>query len=280
MKIKLFSLLPLWLSLLASVPAEAEVAVLLHGLLNNSSSWERSGAIDALQQMGWERAGRAQAGGPTGVLISRPPLKNRGNRILYLADIPTLIPLEQQSELLGQMLTTISNNHPDEPIYLIGHSAGGVVARMVVVRNRVPNINSLITIASPHQGSPYANFAYDLATLPFPLSLLPKLMAHDKYQVLRRSRPMIKGLTLARPGALLHWLNQQPHPDINYFSIIRRQPPSEVNDALVPFWSQDMNNIPKLRGRSAAIPTFAPHRIIMDDGYLLGGLLNRLVTKK
>lgn len=278
MKRRLTTLVLLPLMLLLSETSHAEVAVLLHGLLNNSSSWERSGAVDALEQMGWERAGRAQVGGPTGVLISRPPEKSRGNRILYLADVPTLIPLEQQSELLEQILTTLSRNHPGEAIYLIGHSAGGVVSRMAVIRNNVPELQALITIAAPHLGSPYANLAYDLATLPYPFRLVPKLMAHEKYKVLRKSRPMIKGLTLARPGTLLHWLNRQPHPEIGYYSVIRRQPPSKSRDALVPFWSQDMNNIAALEGQSTTIPVLAPHRITAGDGYLLGSLLNRIVT--
>ncbi len=285
MKIRLITTISLVLTLLSGGAAHADVAVLLHGLLKSSSSWERSGAVDALQELGWERAGRAQVGGPTGVMISRPQQKNRGNRILYLADIPTLIPLEQQADLLEKMLVALSDNHPGEPIYLIGHSAGGVVTRMVVVRNSVPNIKALITVAAPHLGSPYANLAYDLATLPYPFRLVPKMMAHKKYKVLRKSRPMIKGLMLAHPGTMLHWLNRQPHPDIAYFSIIRRQPPSKVREALVPFWSQDMNNIVALRegvdgqyGRAVTIPTLALHRITMQDGYLLGTLLGDIAA--
>ncbi len=267
----------LWLLWLPA--ATAEVAVLLHGLLGSSSSWERVGAVDALHQQGWERAGRLNPGGPSGVLLSRPVLPPRGNRLLYLADIPSLIPLEQQSELLEQMLTTVMNHHPDEPLYLIGHSAGGVVVRMVAVRNRIERLRGIITLASPHLGSPYANLAYDLATLPYPFRLLPKLVANDKYRVLRHSRPMIRGLVVARPGTLLHWLNQQPHPDIHYISIIRRQPPSRVDEALVPFWSQDMNRVAALYGRSQMISTLAPHGVTYEDGQLLGVLLNQLVVE-
>ncbi|HIJ21789.1 MAG: alpha/beta fold hydrolase [Gammaproteobacteria bacterium] len=271
---------PLLLTLLLSFNniANAEIAILLHGLLGSSNSWERSGAADALQQSGWERAGYIRGGGPNGVLLAQPLRTNRGNRIFYLVDFPTLIPLEQQSDLLEKMITRISNNHPDEPIYLVGHSAGGIVARMVVVHNRIPAIKGLFTIASPHLGSPYADLAYDLATLPYPLRLLPKIVANKKYKALRRSRTMIKGLSLAKPGTLLHWLNLQPHPDIHYYSIIRRQPPSKVKDALVPYWSQDMNNIPAIRRRGTTLSTHASHTISYEDGILLGQLLNQLVV--
>jgi|APSaa5957512622_1039677.scaffolds.fasta_scaffold13356_4 pimeloyl-ACP methyl ester carboxylesterase len=264
--------------LFASLPAHAEITVLLHGLMGSSNSWERSGATTALEEMGWEQAGRVQPGGPTGVLLSEPLQPPRGNRLLYLADIPSLISLEQQSELLEEILIMIANKHPSEPIYLVGHSAGGVVSRMTAIQSQLPQLSGLITLASPHLGSPYANLAYDLATLPFPLRLLPKLVAHDKYQMLRKSRPMLKGLTVAKPGTLLHWLNQQPHPDIQYVSIIRRQPPAKVKDALVPFWSQDMNNIPALQGRALTISTMALHPITQADGHLLGSILNELVT--
>lgn len=267
------------LILLPTLSAQAGVAVLLHGLLGSSNSWEQSGAVHALHEQGWERAGRVQSGGPSGVLLSRPLSPPRGNRLLYLADIPSLIPLQEQSELLEQILLTLLNHHPEEPIYLIGHSAGGVVSRIVTVRNNVPTLAGLITIATPHLGSPYANYAYDLATLPFPLRIVPKLLAHEKYQVLRRSRHMIKGLVIAKPGTYLHWLNRQPHPDIEYVSIVRRQSRSRAKSALVPFWSQDMNNIPTLPRQSTIVPTFAPHRITLQDGYLLGALLNQLVSR-
>ncbi len=268
------------LLLLGTLPAQAEIAVLLHGVLGSGNSWERRGAIDALHEMGWERAGQVEPGGPTGTLISAPQVPYRGSRLLYLANIPTLIPLEQQSELLEQMVTTIINHHPDEPIYLIGHSAGGVVARITAIRDNLPNLRGIITIASPHLGSPYANLAYDLATLPYPFRLVPKLLANEKYKVLRRSRPMIKGLVLAKPGTYLHWLNQQPHPDhLQYVSIIRRQPPSRVDDALVPFWSQDLNRVPALHGKARTLSTLALHHITLEDGYLLGALLNQLVTE-
>ncbi len=277
---RLLRTITLLLLLLPTFSAKAEVAVLLHGLLGSSNSWEGSGAATALQEMGWERAGRVEPGGPSGVLHARPLQRPRGNRLLYLADIPSLIPLEEQRELLEQILTTISNNHPGEPLYLIGHSAGGVVSRMVAVENRIPALTGLITIATPHLGSPYANYAYDLATLPFPLRIVPKLLAHEKYQVLRRSRFMIKGLVVAKPGTYLHWLNQQPHPDIAYISIVRRQTPARAKDALVPYWSQDMNRIPALPNQATVIPTYAPHRITMQDGYLLGVLLNQMVTQQ
>jgi len=272
-----------WLLLLTlslTFPAQAEIAVLLHGVLGSSNSWEKRGAIDALQQMGWERAGRVEPGGPSGVLISRPTQPPRGNRQLYLVDIPSLIPLEQQGKLLEETLTILSKHHPEEPIYLVGHSAGGVVARITAVRNQLPNLKALVTIATPHQGSPYANLAYDIATLPYPFRLLPKMVANKKYKALRRARPMIKGLTVAKPGTFLHWLNQQPHPEIHYISIIRQQPASKADEALVPTWSQDMNRIAALAGRSMTIPTYAPHFINSADGYLLGQLFNQLVTEE
>ncbi len=265
--------------LLLPLSAHGEVAVLLHGVLGSSNSWEQSGAVDALVEMGWERAGRIEPGTDGTPLLAPALYPPRGKRQLYLADIPSLIPLEQQSRLLQQLLIALMQRHPDERLYLIGHSAGGVVSRMVAVNDEIEPLSGLITIASPHLGSPYANLAYDLATLPFPLRMVPKLLAHDKYQLLRRSRHMIKGLVLARPGTHLYWLNRQPHPNIHYVSIVRRQPPAHSREALVPYWSQDLNRVSSLQGHATSISTFAPHRITQQDGYLLGVLLNQMVTR-
>lgn len=270
----------LLLTLPLALPVQAEVTVLVHGLLGSSNSWEQSGAVNALQQMGWERAGRVEPGGPSGTLISRPTQPPRGNRQLYLVDIPSLIPLEEQAELLEQTLTVLSNHHPEESIYLVGHSAGGVVARITTVRDQIPNLKALITIATPHLGSPYANLAYDIATLPYPFRLLPKMVANKKYKALRRARPMIKGLTVAKPGTLLYGLNQQPHPEIRYISIVRQPPVTKKDEKLVPLWSQDMNRVAALAGRSTTIPTRALHFISAADGYLLGQLLNQMVTEE
>ncbi|MBT3347343.1 MAG: alpha/beta fold hydrolase [Thiotrichales bacterium] len=270
---------------LTATPARAEVTVLLHGLLGSSYSWEKSGAIDALNESGWRRAGRIQVIDGGEIILSAPTNNSTDrnlnqNKFIYLADIRSLISLEKQAAELELILTTVSSQHPDEPIYLVGHSAGGVVARMVVVANNIPNIRALITIASPHLGSPYANLAYDIATLPYPLRIIPKMLANKKYKTLRRSRAMIRGLIVARPNSMLYWLNRQQHPDINYISIVRNQLFSEIKKALVPLWSQDMNRVAALQGKSSVIPTYAPHAITVDDGYLLGDILNMLTKTR
>ncbi len=42
---------------------------------------------------------------------------------------------------------------PDAPVYLVGHSMGGLVARMAILSGRVPNVRKLIMLGTPNFGA-------------------------------------------------------------------------------------------------------------------------------
>jgi pimeloyl-ACP methyl ester carboxylesterase len=255
--------------LLLSTSVQADMAVLVHGYLGSAASWETSGITHALEHQGWHRAGVATARG-----ILPAPSAGKGNGF-YTVDLPSMAPVGVQADLLGRMIIAISQRHPDEPIILIGHSAGGVIARMALVQGRVQNPKALITIASPHLGTLRAVEALEETDDPFPVSVVKEFFAGELYGVVRDSWEVLLDLTPEQPGNLLFWLNRQPHPDIAYISVVRPGPIG-AGDELVPAFSQDMNNVAALKDRSRVVTTPLSHLLQPADGTLLAELLHGL----
>jgi len=69
--------------------------------------------------------------------------------------------LSESADRLGALLQQVAAAEPGVPIDVIAHSQGGVVARLAVSRAgdeaRLPStVESVVTVASPHQGAPLA----------------------------------------------------------------------------------------------------------------------------
>jgi pimeloyl-ACP methyl ester carboxylesterase len=231
--------------------ARADVLVLVHGYLGSAHTWDASGITAVLERHGWQRAG-VFVTGPAGTRLI-PAHGGAAQRKYYTVDLPSEAPVQIQAFQLRQILKSINTLHVNEPISIAGHSAGGVVARVVLVRGEIDNIKTLITIASPHLGTGRAEQALDVTDIPFPLSIVTDIFGGATYDTAMRSRSLFVDLVRQRPGTLLFWLNNQPHPDIEYFSVVRGQPTIMSGDYVVPGYSQDMNNVPALRGRSSLV---------------------------
>jgi pimeloyl-ACP methyl ester carboxylesterase len=259
---------------LFSLTVRADVLVLVHGYLGGVQSWDRSGITPILQQHDWQRAGTYVAG-PAGVqLIPAPGMQAKQK--FYAVDLPSEAPILVQVYQLREILNGISKTHGTEPVTLVGHSAGGVVARAALVHSGAGNVKALITIASPHLGTVRAEQALDATDIPFPLSMVTDFFAGDAYDTAMRSRSLYVDLVRPQPGTLLYWLNAQPHPDIQYFSIVRGQSEFGPGDYVVPTYSQDMNNIPALHGRSSLVNIPAHHGLEPVDGSVIVNLLSDL----
>ena len=184
---------------------------------------------------------------------------------MYVVDLPSEAPVIVQSDFLLNMLNTIRQKRPDESIIIVGHSAGGVVARMSLIRGGAENVTTLITIASPHVGTTRANQALDATNESGPFGMVKNLFGGSDYNTLKRSRGLLFDLTQPYPGNMLYWLNNQKHPDIKYISVIRLNEVGFAGDDLVPGYSQDMNNVIALRGRSSVITTSVGHTLVAQD---------------
>jgi len=252
---------------LVSITARADVMVLVHGWYADADTWLEHGVVQALAASGW-RDGGVVVGG---VRPAMPGLA--AERKLYRAQLPASAPLEVQAGLLADATRSLQALYPNERLWLVGHSAGGVVARLMLVGRGAPSVSGLVTLASPNLGTPRAIEGLDVVeSKPFfcpgpGIDFLKSLVGGADYDYLKFSRPAIAGLTPAFPGTLLDWLNRAPHPAIRYVSVIHGQ------DDLVPPASQDLNLVPPLRGRTETYLLQAPHSLSPGDGALIAQLL-------
>jgi triacylglycerol lipase len=252
-------------------PARADVLLLVHGYLGGSYSWDNSGITTILQQRGWQRAGVYLAD-PRGVRLI-PAAGGQAKRKFYTADMDSEAPMRIQVMQLQSILNAIEQANPDEPIILVGHSAGGVAARAALVLGSGRNVKSLITIASPHLGTMRAEQALDATDIPFPFSMVTDFFGGETYDIAMRSRSLYHDLVRPYPGSFLFWLNAQPHPDIKYISVVRAQTATGWGDYVVPAYSQDMNNVAALHGKSSLVTIPGRHELAPADGSVILDML-------
>ncbi|HHJ36766.1 MAG TPA: alpha/beta fold hydrolase [Gammaproteobacteria bacterium] len=249
--------------LLISLPAQADVMLLIHGYLGDADSWEKSGINDELQQHGWQRAGvfRGSPQGPQLFVTEHTGAKNT----VYVAELPSTQPVINQADVLKNIIDIIQQTHAGEKLILVGHSAGGVVARMALIRHRLKNIEALITIASPHLGTGRADQALNITANHGPFNMVKSFVGGRDYDALKHSRGLMFDLRRPQPGNMLYWLNSQPHPNIDYASVIRLNNDGNTGDYYVPGYSQNMNNVPALQGKSSTYTTPTSHFLVRQD---------------
>jgi pimeloyl-ACP methyl ester carboxylesterase len=260
----------------APLCAQARVAVLVHGYLSDASTWEHSGVNAMLRRAGWQQAGHM--GISPGGFIDQPLPHEESDKLFYTVNLPSLAPAPIQASWLRAALDRVSEKHPDEEITIIGHSAGGVVARLTLVQYGVGKVGRLITIAAPHLGTDKAIRALDAVDDGGMFGMIKEWIVREEigdgmYNTLQVSRGILFNLVPPAPGTLLFWLNMQPHPDIDYVSVIRSGGYVIAGDLVVPPFSQDMNQVPALRGKSKVYITVQGHELTPNDGRLLAEIL-------
>lgn len=275
MKSHLLRKIALLVLVFSSQWANADVMVLVHGYLGDAHSWQRAGIVPQLNQAGWQHAGNL--GFSYNGLHSEYFTDKAANKRYYTVQLPYKAPAMHQADWLQAMLGTIEARHPDEKITIIGHSAGGVIARLAIVRHGQGQVNRLITIAAPHLGTDKAIQALNATNNGGMFGFLKEWVVRDNigdglYNTVQQSRGILVDLLPPRPGTMLFWLNQQAHPDISYVSIIRAQG-YQSRDLVVPPISQDMNRIYALAGKSQVVLSAQGHELTPQDGKLLLDLL-------
>lgn len=258
-------------SLLLLIPAlaNADVSVLVHGHLSSGETWARHGILQVLPRYGWGYGGHLVAN------RAIPAFAPKYAKTVYTANLLSTAPLAHQAASLEQQLLAVQQRHPGEKITLVGHSAGGVISRMLLVRYGKQQVTRLITIAAPHIGTPRAQKGLEITEDHGPLETVKRVVGGNDYRGAKKSRDLYRELLPWNRVSALEWLNRQTHPDIDYISIIRVPATGTKGDKIVPMYSQDMNTIPVLKGKSTVLTTPGDHFLKPIDGPLLGRLLNR-----
>ena len=261
------------LALLAQT-VQADVLVLVHGYMADARSWEASGVNRVLAENGWQPAGVLTDGGAMRYPASLPA----SSRKSYSVNLPAAAPLSIQASVLARQLALLRQWYPRERLILAGHSAGGVVARMMVTGNNPFGVDTLVTIAAPNLGTVRAAEGLDIVdSKPFfcpgpGIEFLKSTLGGESYDYLEHSRGALIDLLPAESGNILNWLNRQAHANIHYDAIIHTAPDGS-GDGIVPAYSQDLNAVPALRGRAKTLYLAAGHSLNPQDGWLLARLL-------
>ncbi|MCP4078343.1 MAG: hypothetical protein GY744_19430 [Gammaproteobacteria bacterium] len=253
---------------------KADVLVLVHGYQGSVFSWENSGVSPVLQHFGWKRAG-ILVGAPQGLIPVPTRWQDADNKVINL-QLNSEAPLSGQANVFTTALRWVNDRYPSEKIIIAGHSLGGVVARLSMVRSGAPNVKALITIASPHLGTVLAYRGLDEIDDPFPINKIKEFFAGNDYDMLLRSRGLLHDIVPAVPGKLLHWLNTREHPPIKYYSIVRSSINGGLGDRIVPGFSQDMGNVQAIGKRSTRTIQGFVHGLTVLDGYALVNILEQL----
>ena len=268
-------LIPIFL--LLSAPIHASVTLLVHGWAADADTWLHSGVMQILVQKSQASDQGVLSASPIGVRHYPSPfaVSSNSEHHIYRAALLAEAPLPIQSEQLKAQIRYLQQRHPRKKISIVAHSAGGLVARMAITGPSPVEINRLITIATPHLGTPRAIDGIDvIESKPFfcpgpGINMAKSFFGGSSYDYLDNSLPLLYELAPPIPGSLIDALNRRSHPDIEYHALIR----SLSGDSIVPVISQDMNRVPPLRGRVTLHSSGGGHSLHPADGEILAQIL-------
>ncbi|KAH7326343.1 Alpha/Beta hydrolase protein [Stachybotrys elegans] len=139
------------------------------------------------------------------------------------ATVPPSGSIEERAAKLGADIA--AKAPPDVPVSIIAHSMGGLDARYMISNLRPAGVKvaSLVTVATPHYGSPFADFLLDEQLSPI---YLPKL-----YKVIERAGFGTKAFAQLTTQHMKEQFNPATpdDPNVQYFSygatLLRPPPP-------------------------------------------------------
>jgi pimeloyl-ACP methyl ester carboxylesterase len=148
-------------------------------------------------------------------------LKDEGYNLACWTQRRPVGPIAAAVEDLEDLWEEVKRVFPGRPVALIGHSRGGLIARKFMESKR-PEIKTLVTIASPHQGSSLSNIAKYLEPLK---GVLRKILPRDTHgtaaKILKRISDLVEGNVLKElmPGSeFFRKLCDSPSNEIHYLS--------------------------------------------------------------
>ncbi len=271
----------LWLLVLTSLlgmggVSHAQTVLLIPGYLGHADNWRDTGIATALVRAGWEDGGTLSRVGDS----ARARAAYGAAQRFFTLELSSSAPLDRQVAELASYVKRVRARRPRTPLILVGHSAGGVLGRLYMVRNPDARVAALVTFASPHLGTELADagaalgLALEQSLGGTPLAALAPWFGLERFA---GTRELYEDLRLARPDTFLYWLNHQAHPPARYVSVVRETGGEPLGgDLLIPDWSQDLGAVTALRGRARTLRVAGTHALSPDDGPLLVEILRWL----
>ncbi|MBF0423362.1 MAG: alpha/beta fold hydrolase [Magnetococcales bacterium] len=263
----------LWILLTATaLPASASSPradlLLVHGYASGPDAWRASGVMSRLQREGWRDCGGFQIGAEGSLRLAITG--DQEERCLYRVDLPSEASLSYQADALHAIMTAMMRKRPQTVHLAAGHSAGGVVVRLAMVRYPELEFSGLITVATPHLGTDAAKLAHFLAQTP--VSMMAPFIGLG---TLNRSQRLYAELEPESPGNFLYWLNHARHPKAHYLAIVRHSGSLGGADPFVAPESQDLTRVEALKGRAEKVVSGSGHSLEAEDGQLMAEFFDR-----
>jgi pimeloyl-ACP methyl ester carboxylesterase len=146
------------------------VALLIHGLGMNNNFWVDPGKCQVLGGLApltifltdaVEKSDNTISFGSVtpGTQGLWDFLKSEGFSLASWTQSQPLGPIQIAIDELKTAFAKVRNKWPDKPVYLVGHSRGGLIARSFLLEEPEASIEGIVTIASPHSGTGMAKFS-------------------------------------------------------------------------------------------------------------------------
>lgn len=131
-------------------------------------------------------------------------VREAGNRI----HVAKVAPVGSVAERAGQLKAFLDEHCPNEPVHIISHSMGGLDSRYMISKlGMASRVLSLTTIATPHRGTPFADWGLR--------RLVPVFSAF--FDIFGISKRAVEDLSVAA----CRRFNDEVHdaPGVRYFSV-------------------------------------------------------------
>lgn len=105
-----------------------------------------------------------------------PEFLGQTGTTVFVVNLPTDASIQERAQVLRM---EIEEKFKGQPVNIVAHSLGGLDARFLVSKLRYTKVASITTIATPHRGSPLAEWAVNNGTLKTPWYWLMKVGGFD-----------------------------------------------------------------------------------------------------
>lgn len=199
--------------------------LLIHGLGGSAETWNESGYVDYLSQLGLTYGGVVKATGDGGAQIEGGRVAPEKGEVFVFEVSDSWASLDVWQQEIRAAVEEVTARTGLPKVVMVGYSAGGVAARKYLVEHREDHrVARLVTASSPNAGSELAVAAELQRTashLPLGDVATAVLDRWEAEHGLRVDSPLLRELLPPEKGNYLDRLNRSPHPeDVEYACVI------------------------------------------------------------